>query len=818
MAESNFDITLPVDGMHCGSCVGRLEKAVGDVTAVISATANLATNAITLREASGPHAISPVVAAIENVGYTVPRQTIIADIDRMSCASCVNKIETALSNVPGVMSAAVNLATESVSVEVVADAVSGQNIVEAIAAVGYRAELRREGDGSRDQASSREASQQAALVRDRNLIILSALLTAPLVLQMVAVMADWGLRLHPYVELALATPVQFAIGARFYRGAYGALKARVGNMDLLVAMGTSAAYGFSLYQLVRVGPDGHAELYFEASAVIITLVLLGKWLENRAKRSTAAAIRNLMALRPDMANVLVAGPDGETEVEMAAEAVPLDAVVIVRPGERLPVDGAIIDGVSAVDESLITGESMPVEKAVGDHVTGGSINGAGLLKIRTTAVGEQSTLARIIALVEGAQGSKAPVQRLVDRISAIFVPVVLLIGLATFAGWLSAGSSVEVALIATVSVLIIACPCALGLATPTAIMVGTGAAARSGILIKDAVALEAGHRISHVILDKTGTLTEGHPAVTSITSAGTLGEADILALTASVQGGSDHPLALAILDEAEARHVVPVTIDSFQSHTGSGVTATVDGQQIGVGNRRLLDNLGVNWKALDNAAVALEEQGNTVMWVAQTGAEPQCLGLIAVADPVKDSAKDAVARLRRLEVTTIMMTGDNERTARVVGDRVGVDKIIAGVLPEDKAAEVERLRSEGHVVAMVGDGVNDAPALAAADVGVAMGTGSDIAMDSAGVTLMRGDPVLLADMVSVSRATYSKIRQNLFWAFIYNVIGIPAASAGFLSPMIAGAAMAFSSVSVVSNSLLLRRWKAAAGKRDKEFL
>ena len=502
--------------------------------------------------------------------------------------------------------------------------------------------------------------------------------------------------------------------------------------------------------------------------------------------------------------------DGQ-EVEVPVTAVAAGDQVIVRPGERLPVDGVVDEGHSAVDESLITGESLPVEKTAGDTVTGGAINGAGMLKVRATAVGDDSTLSRIIKMVEGAQASKAPVQRLVDQISAVFVPVVLVIAILAFAISWVVGVGFTPSLLAGVAVLVIACPCALGLATPTAIMVGTGVAARAGILIKDAEALERAHRITTVVLDKTGTLTEGHPAVTDIVVASG-DEASVLQLAAAVQSASEHPLARAVLAKAEAENIKAGEIEDFESITGKGVAATMDGRAIVLGNRALMADTGVSTLDYEDRAAALEYEGRTVMWLGEGGADARLLGIIAVADPIKPSAAPAVERLHAMGIQTVMLTGDNERTARVVARKVGVDQVIAGVLPGDKAAEIKKLQAAGRVVAMVGDGINDAPALAAADIGMAMGTGTDVAMQTAGITLMRGDPALIADAIDVSRASYNKIRQNLFWAFIYNVIGIPLAAFGLLSPVIAGAAMAFSSVSVVTNSLFLKRWRARSGR------
>jgi Cu+-exporting ATPase len=531
--------------------------------------------------------------------------------------------------------------------------------------------------------------------------------------------------------------------------------------------------------------------------------MLGKWLEHRAKRSTSAAIRTLMSLRPEQARV----ERGGTEIEVPIAAVVPGDVVVVRPGERLPTDGAVLSGSSHVDESLLTGESFPMEKQPGAPVVGGSINGNGLLRVTTTAVGADATLAQIIALVEGAQVKKAPVQHLVDQVAAVFVPIVLACALVAFLGWYFVTGSFADALVAAVAVLVVACPCSLGLATPAALMVGTGAAARAGILIRDAEALERAHRVDTVVLDKTGTVTEGRPMVTEIVPHG-VPETDLLALAAAAQTGSEHPLARAVL--AKAAGLALPRVEKFESIPGRGLVARVAGRQIAIGNRALLAEHKIP-RTLDAEARRLEVQGRTVMWVATLEPKPALLGIIAVMDQVKASAAAAVQRLQAEGITTVLLTGDNARTAQAVADALGIERVLAEVLPEGKAAEIARLQNEGHCVAMVGDGVNDAPALALADVGIAMGTGTAVAMQAAGITLMRADPRLIADAIAISRATYRKIRQNLFWAFVYNVVGIPLAGLGLLSPMLAGAAMAFSSVSVVSNALLLRRWRPSAG-------
>jgi Cu+-exporting ATPase len=603
----------------------------------------------------------------------------------------------------------------------------------------------------------------------------------------------------PWMQFILATIVQFWSGGYFYTGAIRSLRVGAGNMDVLVVMGTSAAWGLSTYVVFTGGAGGH--LYFEASAMIITLVLFGKWMEGRAKRSATSAIRALMDLRPEKARIEL----DERIVEVPLESVQRDAVVLVRPGERLPVDGLILDGSSQLDESMLTGESMPVSKGPGDEVTGASVNREGMLRIKATNVGTESTLARIIKLVENAQASKAPVQKLVDQISAIFVPVVVVIALLTFLTWWLALDDPQNGFLAAVSVLVIACPCALGLATPTAIMVGTGVAAKQGILIKDAQALELAHKTESVVFDKTGTLTEGVPTVEKLVAAKD-DENRLLQLTASAQQGSEHPLAKAVLEYAIAKGIDLLPVREFSSIPGKGLLADVDRRSLIIGNERLMLEQRINIESMQEQAREIESNGQTLMWVAEQGEDSAVLGYIAVTDPIKVGVKEMVRTLAQRGVNSIMLSGDNRHAANSVADSIGINRVISDVLPSDKAAEVKRLRAQGVVVSMVGDGVNDAPALAAADVGMAMGTGTDVAMHTAGITLMRGDPALVVQAMEISRATYNKIRQNLFWALIYNVVAIPLAAFGVLNPVIAGAAMAMSSVSVVSNSLLLRRY------------
>ncbi len=710
-------------------------------------------------------------------------------ITGMTCATCAGRVEKALSAVPGVLTAQVNLASERAFVEGSPGVMRPAELLIAVQRAGYDAQLL---TGELGQDRELAVTEERRLRQQSWSVAVAVLLSAPLALQMI------GLGLPGWVQLALATPVQFLLGARFYAAAWKALRTGHGNMDLLVSLGTSAAYLYSLYLLVAAPRS--TPLFFEASAVVVTLVLVGRWLESRARRSTTRAIRALMSLRPEHARI---EHQDQTLLVPVAD-VGVGDTVVVQPGEKLPVDGVILSGHSEIDESLLTGESLPVDKQPGDRVMGGSINGTGLLRVQASARAEHSTLARIIALVERAQAGKAPVQRLVDRIAAVFVPVVLSIAFISWLIWWLVLGHFAAGLIAAVSVLVIACPCALGLATPTALMVGTGVAARAGILIRDIESLERAHRLDTVILDKTGTLTEGRPAVTDILSCA-LPQTQLLQLAAAAQSGSEHPLARAILGRAGDLPLPP--LHEFSSRPGMGVTATVGAQRLVMGNRRLMHEYGIALDALEAQTTDLEQRGRTVVWMAGLTPVVQLLGAMAIADPLKPTAAAAVQRLRALGLQIILLTGDQQHTAAAVAAGLGIERLRAGVLPEEKASEIERLRAQGRRVGMVGDGINDAPALAAADVGIAMGSGTDVAMETAGITLMRSDPVMVADAIDISRATYRKIRQGLFWAFIYNIIGLPLAAAGLLSPMLAGAAMALSSISVVCNALWLRRWR-----------
>lgn len=728
----------------------------------------------------------------------------------MSCASCSNRVEKALAKVPGVLSAEVNLVMETAQVSGLADVATLSALIDAVVAAGYQAkEVSKASSTTVDGTQVKDAQIYNLAIYSWWSVALSALLSLPLVLAMMAEWAGWQGQLSGWLQWALATPVQFWLGWRFYKAGWSALKAGAGNMDLLVALGTSAAYGLSVYLLFNPLHAGMNHLYFESSTIVITLVLLGKWLETRAKKQTTEAIRALNALRPERASVIRKGQ----ELQLAIADVIVGDVVLIRPGERIPVDGCIQQGESQVDESLITGENLPVTKKIGDMVTGGAVNGEGLLHVVTTAVGAESVLARIVRLVESAQAKKAPIQRMVDKVSAVFVPVIIVIALATFLAWGFLGGAWQVAILNAVSVLVIACPCALGLATPTAIMVGTGVAAQHGILIKDAEALELAHAVKTVAFDKTGTLTEGHPKLVALVS--NIGDENhLLMLAASLQVGSEHALAKAVISAAQLKDIMLQPALEMQALPGKGVTGVVDGKKLHLGNTRLMESLGVDLSAMKARSAALEAEGRSVSWLCTSmlSAAPTLLGLLAFGDTLKVTAATAIERLQSQGVLTVLISGDNQGSASKVAKQLGISQVYAQVLPEDKAKIVSQLKLADGLVAMVGDGINDAPALAAADIGIAMSSGTDVAMHAAGITLMRGDPALVADAIEISRRTYAKIRQNLFWAFVYNAVGIPLAAMGLLSPVIAGAAMALSSFSVVSNALLLKRWRPTEDK------
>ena len=789
MSESTtFD--LPIAGMTCASCAGRVERALSKVVGATAVSVNLATEQARIQAPSD--SLPALMDAVHKAGYSVPQQSIELSIDGMTCASCVGRVERALAKVPGVKSVSVNLANERAHLELLGQ-VDPQTLIAAVDKAGYSASVWEVEHPTAD-------NQQQRLHRERWILIMALILALPLVLPMLLQPFGVHWMLPAWAQFVLATPVQFIFGARFYVAAWKAVRAGAGNMDLLVALGTSAGYGLSIYEwATAAGRMPH--LYFEASAVVIALVLLGKYLESRAKRQTASAIRALEALRPERAIQVIDG----RELDVAISALRLNDLVMVKPGERFPVDGEVVEGQSHADEALISGESLPVPKQPGDKVTGGAINGEGRLLVRTQALGAETVLARIIRLVEDAQAAKAPIQKLVDKVSQVFVPTVLLIALATLIGWWLYGAPIETALINAVAVMVIACPCALGLATPTAIMAGTGVAARYGILIKDAEALERAHEVSAVVFDKTGTLTSGTPRIAHL-SAVEGDENALLQNAGALQRGSEHPLAKAVLDACTERDLTVADVTDSQSLTGRGIAGTLDGRRLALGNRRLLEESGLTTGSLAGSASAWETEGRTLSWLIEQSPQPKVLGLFAFGDTLKSGALQAVQQLSARNISSHLLTGDNRGSAKVVADALGISDVYAEVLPADKAATVAELKKTG-VVAMVGDGINDAPALAAADIGIAMGGGTDVAMHAAGITLMRGDPRLIPAALEISRKTYAKIRQYLFWAFVYNLIGIPLAAFGFLNPVLAGAAMALSSVSVVSNALLLKTWK-----------
>lgn len=759
-----------------------------------------------------------------DASHPLPVTQIDIGVGGMTCASCVARVEKALRKQPGVTDASVNLATESARVMLGSTdaAESLARVKRAVRDAGYEPR----------QLEAMDAQDEPHLMgvpRDLWPVLIGALLSAPLVLPMVGDFVGLHWMLPAWAQFLLATPVQFVLGARFYRAGWHALKALTGNMELLVAIGTSAAWALSTWLWWRAGEGEMAHLYYEASAVVITLVLLGKWLEARAKRQTTTAIRALHALRPAHAHLLPDGVRRTGLTDVAVDELLPGDVIRVLPGERFAADGTVVQGETQADESMLTGESLPVPKQVGDGVTGGSLNGEGAVDVRVRAIGAQSVLAHIIALVQDAQAGKAPVQRMVDQVAAVFVPVVLVLALATLVGWWWVGVPMEEALLHAVAVLVIACPCALGLATPAAIMAGTGVAAQHGILIKDAQALEIAHRVDTVAFDKTGTLTEGHPRLLGMEAASGVDELTALTAAAALQAQSAHPLARAVIDAAAARgiDVVPDAAQAVQAVSGRGGQGRVNGVLLALGSLRWMEELGATLGPLQQRAQAWQERGATVSVLASQAPGPgeapvwSVLALLAFGDEPKAGAAEALRQLRAQGMRLFMVSGDNQGAALAMAARLGLradqGEVVAEVLPGDKAAVVRRLRLDDagasvHTVAMVGDGVNDAPALAAADVGMAMshsqGGSADVAMHAAGITLMRGDPMMVMAALDISRRTVSKIRQNLFWAFAYNVAGIPLAALGFLSPVVAGAAMALSSVSVVTNALLLKRWKA----------
>ena len=793
MSSSPYQhIELSIEGMTCAACALRIEKNLNKIPGV-AATVNFANEKAHIDYDIDQIDTNTLIGAVEKAGFHIAPQSVQLQLRNMTCVACAGHIEKALNKLPGV-TATVNFSTETAHVNFIPGLASVDDLIAAVHRSGYEAS-----EISESGYAERKARRLAAYRTELRLFGISALLTLPLVLQMGAMFSGHDMDMLPrWLQWLLATPVQFWIGRRFYIGAWHSLRGSSANMDVLIALGTSMAYLFSAV-VTALALDQH--VYFEASAAIITLVLLGKLMEARAKSKTSEAIEALIRLQPKTARI---ERNGEI-IEVSADSLQTDDIFVVRPGENLPVDGIVMEGASSVNESMLTGESLPVGKQPGAKVFAATLNQQGLLKCRATGVGTHTQLAAIIRLVEEAQGSKAPIQRMADTISGIFVPVVVIVSFLTLSltGWLT-GDFVA-ALINAVAVLVIACPCALGLATPTAIMVGTGRGAQAGVLVKNAAALEHAEKIQTLIVDKTGTLTEGKPEVTDIVPVA-VDEQTLLQIAASLEQGSEHPLARAVLDSAQNRQLSLQPIHDFTAIAGSGITARIGETGYLLGSPKFLQQQGV---AVDEASVGkLQAEGKTVVSVASfSGGNHRLLGYLAIADRLRDTSIKAIAQLQALGIDVVMLTGDNAATAAAIAKRTGITRYRAEVLPQDKAAEVMKIKTEGRFTAMVGDGINDAPALAAADVSFAIGAGSDVAIEAADITLIRNDLTSVADAISLSRATLKKIRQNLFFAFVYNILGIPLAAIGMLNPVIAGAAMAMSSVSVVSNSLLLKRWQ-----------
>ncbi|MCM3716920.1 heavy metal translocating P-type ATPase [Fictibacillus phosphorivorans] len=798
------ETTLQISGMTCAACAIRIEKGLNKLEGVDKASVNLALEKSTVSYDPNLIKVSDIEKKIQDLGYGVVTEKAEFNLTGMTCAACATRIEKGLNKLPGVVKANINLALETGAVQYSPSEVSVSDMIKKVEQLGYGASLKNE--------SNKESVDHRAveIERQKGKFIFSVILSFPLLWAMVSHFEFTSfiylpdMFMNPWVQLALATPVQFVVGKQFYIGAYKALRNRSANMDVLVALGTSAAYFYSLYlSILSIGSNqGMVEMYFETSVVLITLIVLGKLFEAKAKGRSSEAIKKLIGLQAKTAIVV---RDGK-EIEIAIEEVAADDIVYVKPGDKVPVDGEIIEGRSAVDESMLTGESVPVDKTVGDTVIGATINKNGFLKIKATKVGKDTALAQIIKVVEEAQGSKAPIQRLADQISGVFVPIVVVIAILTFIIWFVWVSPGEfaVALEKLIAVLVIACPCALGLATPTSIMAGSGRSAEFGILFKGGEHLETTHRIDTIILDKTGTVTNGTPELTDIIVEPSFSEEEVLKLVGSAEKNSEHPLAQAIVQGITNKGIELTDSEDFDAIPGFGIKAIVAGKTLFIGTRKLMKENDIIINDPDKKMEELEKAGKTAMLVSIDGVYA---GIVAVADTIKETSKDAISRLKEMNLKVIMITGDNRQTAKYIAEQVGIEQVIAEVHPEGKADEVKKLQEVGNKVAMVGDGINDAPALAVADIGMAIGTGTDVAMEAADVTLIRGDLNSIADAIYMSKKTIRNIKQNLFWAFAYNVLGIPVAALGFLAPWLAGAAMAFSSVSVVLNALRLQKVK-----------
>lgn len=801
---STKETTLKISGMSCAACATRIEKGLSKIDGVEEANVNFALESSKVVFDPSKTEVKDLEARIEKLGFKVVSEKAEFNISGMTCAACANRIEKRLNKLEGVSVANVNFALETATVNYDQATVNTKEMVEAINKLGFKL-IPKENEKEKVDHKEKEVEKQTGK------FYLSLILTIPLFWTMVThfeftsflYMPD--MFMHPWVQLALATPVQFIVGAQFYTGAYKALKNKSANMDVLVALGTSAAYFYSIYlgwSWIQAGSVGMPDLYFEAAAVIITLIVLGKLFEVRAKSRTSQAIQKLLGLQAKTATIIRNGEEMQVPIEEVIEG----DTVIVKPGEKVPVDGEVLEGRSAVDESMITGESIPIDKSQGDEVIGATINKNGLLKIKATKVGKDTALSQIVKIVEEAQGSKADIQRMVDKVSGIFVPAVVVFAMITFVVWyfIVAPGDLRSAIIPVISILVIACPCALGLATPTSIMAGSGRAAEIGVLFKGGEHLENTQGIQTIVLDKTGTVTKGEPELTDVSVSEAFDEKEVLQLVASAEKNSEHPLAQAIVNGIKEKGINLIDSSEFEAIPGHGIRATVDNKEVLAGTRKLMKKYSVAMEDAQNYMEELESQGKTAMLIAING---QFAGVVAVADTVKETSKEAIKRMKDLGLEVIMLTGDNQRTAEAIAKEVGVSQVIAEVLPEQKSDEIEKLQKQGKKVAMVGDGINDAPALAVADIGMAIGTGTDVAIEAADITLMRGDLHSVADAITVGRKTMRNIKQNLFFAFIYNTSAIPIAAIGLLAPWIAGAAMAFSSVSVVLNALRLQKVK-----------